>query len=138
MNTLRQNLKPVAILVALIVTMLSGPYQAATAAMIGTETVVIKGRAEQARAYMDAIMARADVQKLLVARGIDIREAKARIDSLTDAEVIAVADRFEKLPAGGGFFETLLIVALIVFLVLLITDLAGYTNVFPFVKKIKK
>ena len=137
MNAIRQNLKPVAILVTLIITMLCGPYQAATAAMIGTETVVDKARAENARAYMDAIMARGDVQKMLVARGIDPREAKARIDSLTAAEVIKVADQFEKLPAGGGAFETLLIVSLIVFLVLLITDLAGYTNIFPFVRKTK-
>jgi len=41
----------------------------------------------------------------------------------------------QALPAGGdGFFATLLIVALIVFLVLLITDIAGYTDIFPFVK----
>ena len=137
MNTIRQKIKPVAIFVALIVTLISGPYQAATAAMIGTETVVDKARALNARAYMDTIMAREDVQELLVARGIDPQEAKARIGSLTDAEVIKVADQFEKLPAGGGFFETLLIVALIVFLVLLITDLSGYTNIFPFVKKVK-
>jgi len=137
MNTIRQNLKPVAILVALIVTLISGPYQAATAAMIGTETVVDKERALNARVYMDTIMAREDVQRLLVARGIDPQEAKSRIDSLTDTEVIAVADQFEKLPAGGGAFETLLIVSLIVFLVLLITDLAGYTNIFPFVRKVK-
>lgn len=137
MNAIRQNLKPVAILVALIITMLSGPYQAASAAMIDTETVVDKARAESARAYMDAVMAREDVRNGLVARGIDPLEAKARIDSLTDAELIEAADQFESLPAGGGAIETLLVVALIVFLVLLITDLAGYTNIFPFVRKVK-
>ena len=137
MNAIRQNVKPVAILAALIITMLSGPYQVATAAMIGTETVVDKVRAENARAYIDAIMARGDVQKGLVARGVEPLEAKARIGSLTDTEVIAVADQFEKLPAGAGAIETLLVVALIAFLVLLITDLAGYTNIFPFVRKVK-
>ena len=82
-------------------------------------------------------MARQDVQKGLVDRGINPQEAKARIDSLTDAEVIVVAAQFENLPAGSGAIETLLMVALIAFLVLLITDLAGYTDIFPFVRKVK-
>lgn len=137
MRTIRQNLKPVAILAALIITMISGPLQTATAAMIGTETVVDKAQAESARAYLDTIMAREDVQKGLVDRGINPQEAKARIDSLTDAEVIVVAAQFENLPAGSGAIETLLVVALIAFLVLLITDLAGYTDIFPFVRKVK-
>ena len=137
MRAIRQNLKPVAVLAALFITIISGPLQTATAAMIGTEAVVDKARAESARAYLEAIMAREDVQKGLVERGIDPQEAKARIDSLTDAEVVMVAAQFEKLPAGGGALETLLVVLLIVFLVLLITDLAGYTNIFPFVRKVK-
>ena len=68
-----------------------------------------------------------------MAQGIDPGEAKARIDSLSDAEAIDAADKFDQLPAASGFFETLLIIAFLVFLILLITDIAGYTDVFPFV-----
>ena len=39
--------------------------------------------------------------------------------------------------AGSGGFETFLIVGLIVFLVLLFTDISGATDIFPFVKKNK-
>jgi hypothetical protein len=80
-------------------------------------------------------LAREDVRNALVSQGIDPVEAKNRFDSLTDEEATRVADQLQALPAGGdGFFTTLLIVVLIVFLVLLVTDIAGYTDIFPFVK----
>jgi hypothetical protein len=81
------------------------------------------------------VLVREDVRQALIKQGIDIGEAQARIDSLSDAEAIAVADKLDQLPAGGGALEVLLIVALVVFLVLLATDIAGYTDIFPFVKK---
>jgi hypothetical protein len=65
-------------------------------------------------------------------------EAKARVDSLSDSEVIEVADKIEQLPAGGGAFGAVIVASVIVFLVLLITDILGYTDVFPFVKSQKK
>jgi len=73
---------------------------------------------------------------MLVSQGVDLQEAQNRIESLTDEEAIRVAEQLQELPAGGdSFFTALLIVALIVFLVLLATDIAGYTDIFPFVKK---
>jgi hypothetical protein len=39
-----------------------------------------------------------------MAQGINPIEAKARIDSLSDAEVIRIADEINKLPAGAGGF----------------------------------
>jgi hypothetical protein len=66
---------------------------------------------------------------------IDPREAKNRIDSLTDEEAQFVADQLERLPAGGDFLVTFLVVVFLVFVILLVTDIAGYTDIFPFVKK---
>ncbi|UCD91514.1 MAG: PA2779 family protein [Desulfobacterales bacterium] len=62
------------------------------------------------------------------------KEANQRIDSLTDAEAIRLAKTIEHLPAGGSTASVVVISALIVFLVLLATDIMGYTDVFPFVK----
>ena len=88
-----------------------------------------------ARNYILGVFAREDVQTALMAQGIDSREAKQRINSLTDAEVIRLAHERKQLPAGGSSLGTLGGAALIVFLVLLFTDIMGYTDVFPFVKK---
>jgi len=137
MKAVRQTLKPVSLVMAFFILMISGPFQSAFAAIIGTETVLDGARGQQARAYLNQLLAREDVQKALVSQGIDPGEARARIDSLSDAEAIQAADKFEQLPAGSGFVETLLILSFLVFLILLITDIAGYTDIFPFVRPMK-
>ena len=134
MKNIRMFLKPVGLFLAVFMFIISGPCQSAVAAMIGTESVVNTDRTQNAREYIKSLLAREDVKSALVSQGIDPVEAEHRLDSLTDEEAIRVADQLQELPAGGGFFVTLLIVALIVFLVLLATDIAGYTDIFPFVK----
>jgi len=134
MKRFRQILKPIGFLLAIFVFMLSGPYQSAMAAMIGTEAVVDSERAQNAREYLKTFLAREDVKSALVSQGIDPQEAQKRIDSLTEEEARLVADQLDQMPAGGGFFSTLLIVVFLVFVILLVTDITGYTDIFPFVK----
>ena len=134
MRRFRQILKPIGFLLAIFMFMLSGPYQSAMAAMITTESVVDSERAHNAREYLKTFLARDDVKSTLVSQGIDPQEARSRIDSLTDEEARFVADQLDQMPAGGGFFTTLLIVVFLVFVILLVTDITGYTDIFPFVK----
>ena len=135
MKAIRQTMKPVSLLVAILMLVISGPFQSAMAALIETETVLEASWGQEARSRIKQVLVREDVRQVLIRQGIDFREAEARIDSLSDAEAMAVADNLDQLPAGGGALEVLLIVALIVFLVLLATDIAGYTDIFPFVEK---
>jgi len=137
MKVVRQTLKPVSFVLAFFMLMISGPFQSASAVIIGTETVLDSARGQEARATLKQLLAREAVQNALVVRGIDPGEAEARINGLSDAEAIRAADQFDQLPAASGFFETLLVVAFLVFLILLITDISGYTNIFPFVKSMK-
>ena len=137
MTSIRNRLKPVSIFLVALMVLLSLPYQSALAALIGTEDLMESQRAVEARAYITSVLAREDIQKALMARGIDPIEAQARADSLTDQEAIQFADTMEQLPAGGliGYLVGL---AVLVFLVLLITDILGFTDIFPFVKKTAK
>jgi hypothetical protein len=57
------------------------------------------------------------------------------VESLSDAEAVDVASRIDQLTAGGSAVGVIVGAILLVFLVLLITDLLGLTDVFPFVKK---
>jgi hypothetical protein len=128
--------KPVSIVLAIYVFMLSGPHQAAMAAMVGTESVLDAARVQNARELVRNLMAREDIQAALIKQGIDPEEAKARAESLSDAEAVRLADAVESLPAGGSSALGIIILAvLFVFIVLLITDILGYTDVFPFTKK---
>ena len=134
MKNLRKNAKPVSVLMILLIIMLIVPYQPVFADIIGTERVINQDGAQQARHYLNQILVRKDIQAALISNGIDPREAKARIDSLSDAEVHKLYSQLKHLPAGGSDFGIVIGALLVVFLVLLVTDILGYTNVFTFVK----
>lgn len=105
------------------------------ASMIGTEEAIELSRGQEARLTLQQILSREDVRGKLVAWGLDPFEAKARVSALTDAEAIQMAHQIESLPAGGSGVGVIVGAALVVFLVLLFTDIAGLTNVFPFTNK---
>ena len=45
---------------------------------------------------------RARVEQILIDNGVDATEASARAAALSDEEVIALAARFDEMPAGAG------------------------------------
>ena len=135
MNILRQTVKPVSIVLIVSMLLLVVPYQPCLAALIGTERVLDAAQGQKARETINRILAREDVQRVFRMRGISPEEAKARVNALSDAEVVALEKRVDQLPAGGNGLGTVVFAIVFVFLVLLVTDILGYTDVFPFVKK---
>jgi hypothetical protein len=134
MESIRKLSKPTAIFLSFYMLMLACPYQSALAAMIGTESIINVDRGQNSRDYLNSLLAREDIQAALVSQGINPQEAQARIDSLSDDEVNNIANKLDQLPAGG-VLGAILLIAFLVFVILLVTDIAGYTNIFPFVKK---
>lgn len=106
----------------------------AWAGMVGTEQTVNSALAEQGRAKIIAAIEREDVAAQLQARGVTVQEAKARVSSLTDEEVLQVSDKMDQLPAGGEILGLLFMI----FIILLVTDILGFTKVFPFTKSVNK
>ena len=135
MKIIRKISKPAAILFAFHMLLLSGLYQPVWAAMISTESIIGADRGQSPRDYLNSILARKEIQAALITHGVDPQEAQHRIDNLSDDEIIEFVDEIDQLPAGSGFFEAFLIVVFLVFVILLVTDISGYTDVFPFVKK---
>jgi hypothetical protein len=80
-------------------------------------------------------MAREDIHAALVRQGIDPAEAQARAEGLSDAEAVRLANVMDRLPAGGSAVGIIVGSILLVFIILLITDILGYTDIFPFTKK---
>jgi hypothetical protein len=130
MKILRRLTKPVSHLVVLGLLALSLHLPAAHAGMIGTEAVVNAAQVQQDRERLHSALSRDDVQAQLLARGVDPAQVQARVDSLTDEEMQTLATNMDQLPAGGSVVGALVLI----FLVLLVTDLLGLTNVYPFVK----
>ncbi len=132
MKVLRNNAQSLCIFMAVLMLLVTIPCQSILAALIDTETVLDSVRGQEARDQLKQILARVDVQAALTAHGIDPVDAKARIDALSDDEVIRIADQIDQLPAGGGAIGVLLLITLALFIVLAILDLTGVTDVFPF------
>lgn len=135
MRNLRKFRRLIALPVAALMLAISMPIGVAQAALVTTDQAVDTAAVDSARAKLATVMAREDVRNELRSMGIDPNEAAARVDGLSDAEVQRVAARIDSMPAGQDAVGTIIGVALIVFLVLLITDLLGYTDIFPFIKK---
>ena len=135
MKLIRQRSKSASVFLITLMVLLTIPYQSVLAAMIETgATLDITVQGQEARNTIKSILAREDVQTVLRAQGIDPLEARARVDSLTDAEAVRIADQIEELPAGGNFLIGVLVAVGIIVVILAITDAMGYTDVFTFIK----
>ena len=135
MKRIRSMAKPCSLFLVILMITIFTPYQTVLAKIISTETVVESGRAYDARVYVNSVLAREDVRTALISQGIAIQEVEARLVSLTDAEIVSMADQLESAPAGGSAVGVIVGAAVIIFIVLLITDILGFTDVFTFIKK---
>lgn len=115
----------------------AGFMHTAQATLVSTEQVAQSEGHRSATAqrdYVNAVLARADVAAGLAERGVSVEQARARVAALTDDEVAQVAHTLDTAPAGAA---DVLGVILTVFIVLLITDILGFTKVFPFTRSVR-
>ena len=119
----------------------TGAVQSAQAALVGTEEVAaaqgvvsVDVQAEQARAHVNAILDRADVAQGLAQRGVSVDQARARVAALNDFEVAHLAKTLDEAPAGA---DDILGTIVLIFVVLPITDILGFTKIFPFTRSIR-
>lgn len=102
----------------------------AHAGMLGTDAAVSAQAGERER--ITSFLERADVRAQLEAQGVDPAAVKARVAALSDEEAAELAAHMDSLPAGG-----VLGLLLLVFVILLITDILGFTKVFPFTRPVR-
>ncbi len=131
MLALRRLIKPITHFVLLGFVALSLHIPAAHAGLVTTHALVNTQQTQQAREQLRATLDRDDVTQQLLARGVSSEQVQARVDALTDQEAQQLAAKMDQMPAGGDA----LALAVFVFVVLLITDILGFTDIFPFVKK---
>ncbi len=130
---LKKMLRPVSFFLVFSFLLLDFTAHTAQAQMIGTN-VVIAGQQDAAnRAQVATFLDREDVKQIMTQHGVDTVEAQKRVDSLSSAELGKIANSMEQLPAGGDGIGGIVGAAVLIFLVLLLTDILGFTHVFPFV-----
>ncbi len=116
----------------------TGMAQSAQAALVSTEQVAVaQGVTSEssARAHVLATLERADVAAALVERGVSLEQARDRVAALTDAEAAHVAKQIDIAPVGA--MSNVVGALVLIFVVLLITDILGFTKIFPFTSSIR-
>lgn len=116
----------------------AGLIQGAQAALIGTGQVAAVGAAAaaptDAHARLSGLLERADVVAALTERGVSVEQARARVAALSDAEAAHVTAQIDAAPAGASDVLGTLV---FIFVLLLITDILGFTKVFPFTRSVR-
>jgi hypothetical protein len=135
MTIFRRISKLLAAPMAAVMFLVSVPIGTASAGLIPTDRVVERGAVEADRARVADFLARDDVRAQLIGLGVDPAMAVSRAAGLSDTEIRDIAGRLDQLPAGQDFLGAVLGTALIIFLILLITDILGLTDVYPFVRR---
>ena len=114
------------------------PIPAVQAELVATDRVeTTRQDGFSGRELLGSLLDRADVRAALERQGVSADDAKTRVDALSDDEVERLAARFDSLPAAGNGFESALWLGFLVFVILLVTDILGFTKVFSFTRPAK-
>lgn len=106
------------------------PVMSAQAAMLGTDTLISSTRSQQSISELQQLLGREDAQQQLLALGVSPEQVRERVASLSDSELARINQGIDSLNAGG---DSVLGILLVIFIVFVITDVIGATNIFPFI-----
>lgn len=103
------------------------------AAMVGTASVIHSESTRIEREQLAGMLEREEIRQQLHAMGVDPELARQRVAMMTDAEVSTLNERLQEAPVGSDVLGVLLII----FVVFVITDAIGATDIFPFVHPVR-
>lgn len=103
------------------------------AAMVSNGQLINQAQQSNEKSTLLQTIRRADVQSQLLSMGVNTTDIEKRIDQMTQSEIAQLNQQIDQLPAGSGVLG---IVALI-FIVFVITDVIGATDIFPFIHPVR-
>jgi hypothetical protein len=99
------------------------------AAIVTNDVVVSHMQQNNAKTELLQTINRSDVKEELLALGVNPANVEKRIDVMTHEEIAQLNQQIDELPAGGDVLGILLVI----FIVFVITDVIGATDIFPFI-----
>lgn len=123
--------RPTAVLLSVLLALM--PMLPAQAAMIGNQQIVNQSLSVQTRDSLRQLFEQDTARQQLQAWGVSPDQINTRINSLTDAELARINQQVGDLNAGGNILGILLVI----FIVFVITDVIGATDIFPFIHPVK-
>lgn len=99
---------------------------ASYAGLVGTDEIISSDTRSRQIAEIRNVLARDEVKNQMLELGVNPGHVEERLNALTDRELAKLSAGMQELPAGG---DAVAVIG-IVFIVLLILELLGVTNVF--------
>jgi hypothetical protein len=131
-SVMRCKQQPMAWFLSLLLVML--PMLPAQAAMVDNDRIISEQQiALDSAAILEMLDQDVTVQQL-ESWGVNPEMARERINSLTGEELANINRQLNELKAGG---DSVLGVLLIIFVIFVITDVLGATDIFPFIHPIR-
>lgn len=111
------------------------PVMSAQAAMVDNDALLAETPTQQhTRDSLQKLFMQDQVRAQLQALGVSPEWASERARTLTDADLARINNGAGQLQAGG---ESVLGVLLVIFIVFVITDIIGATDIFPFIHPVR-
>ncbi|MBA56723.1 MAG: hypothetical protein CMK89_19895 [Pseudomonadales bacterium] len=104
----------------------------AQAAMVTTGDVISTASQQETRAQVLAILDQDEARDALLSLGVAPADVEQRVQDMTTAELQAFSKQVEEMQAGGSAVG----VIILIFVILIVLDLLGTTNIFPVIKPI--
>jgi hypothetical protein len=108
------------------------PLSNTQAALVSNDQVINHAQSGNTKSELIRSINRSDIKQQLTAMGVNPADIENRINMMTAEELALLNQHIDKLPAGGDILG----VVLVVFIVFVITDVIGATDIFPFIKPV--
>lgn len=119
--------------IALSISLSSLSLGSAQAAIVTNQQIIDKTYQVNDKPALLQIINREDVQQQLLSMGVSSADIEGRINQMTHEEIAQLNQQMTELPAGADGLG----LVVLVFLVFVITDMLGATDIFPFVHPVR-
>lgn len=124
--------QPVAWLLSVLLALT--PLLPAQAAMLDNEQIMTPAHSAGTSGKLEHFLGQEATRQQLLSWGVNPESVLERAASMTQAEQARINQAIDTLHAGG---DSVLGVLLVIFIVFIITDAIGATDIFPFVHPVK-
>ena len=118
---------------ALLLSFLSVQLAPAYAGIVSTESLLAQEQITADETRLQTLLERQDVQHQLTRLGVNAADIEKRVANLTPSEVAQLNDQLADIPAGGDGLGLIVLI----FVIFVITDVIGATDIFPFVHPVR-
>jgi len=113
--------------------LICAPISQAQAAIIANAQLIEQVQQANDKDVLLQTINRVDVQEQLLGMGVTTAELENRVNQMTQQEIAQLNQQINDLPAGGDVLG----IIVLIFIIFIITDVIGATDIFPFIHPVK-